>query len=501
MKTESKSMLRLAMYCIIVVLAIGDALLLFLSQFAPIPEFLANILTFIVLFLSLCLLIWRNNTPAKKVLAFISIPVIMSLWGAFSSLLPYWNSKMLNLMLNKPIPFSKPLNERISTSDAITDISFAINRMTKVHPKMTDNGHCLESKVLKQFKDLYSGLDSIETVELQRFLQRCVSSLNDEHTVVFSRRPTGAILPRSYLLQNIIEIEGENFDCFLEQKRSLYSLENPSFLKKRVLQDLRSVDGTSFLGLSVQNGIHIVLRDTTGRIEKTLTVEDYDHTYTRSSTYLRDSNFISYSVQPANNLAIMRLDACSYYTAKQKRYVDESFHSFFRLISENGVQHLILDLRVNRGGTPEIAKEFIRYLKVEKYKTRSARIRIGRFLSPLGFSSILNQKHRQYLFSGKLYVLTSNQTFSAAVDFANYIQDNMIGKIIGESPDNSVNGYGNISLFLLPNSHLYFSVSTTLFCRANPAIESDYIIPDTFCRASDAEVFVHQLIAAEPNSE
>ena len=45
------------------------------------------------------------------------------------------------------------------------------------------------------------------------------------------------------------------------------------------------------------------------------------------------------------------------------------------------------------------------------------------------------------------------------------IQDNHLGKIIGEPSANSVNGYGEVAYFYLPNTGLFAQVSTKKWYR------------------------------------
>ena len=62
-------------------------------------------------------------------------------------------------------------------------------------------------------------------------------------------------------------------------------------------------------------------------------------------------------------------------------------------------------------------------------------------------------------FDGRVYVLTSQYTFSSAMNFATVIQDNGIGKVIGEIPGNMPTAYGDKLGFQLPESKLVLSVS------------------------------------------
>ncbi|MCX4287574.1 MAG: S41 family peptidase [Clostridia bacterium] len=57
-------------------------------------------------------------------------------------------------------------------------------------------------------------------------------------------------------------------------------------------------------------------------------------------------------------------------------------------------------------------------------------------------------------------MLPADESFSAAKDFAMLIQDNRLGKVVGEPSANAVNGYGEVTYFYLPNTGLYVQIST-----------------------------------------
>ena len=89
-------------------------------------------------------------------------------------------------------------------------------------------------------------------------------------------------------------------------------------------------------------------------------------------------------------------------------------------------------------------------------------------------------------FDGKVYVLTSQYTFSSAMDFATVIQDNGIGKVIGEIPGNMPTAYGDKLGFQLPESKLVLSVSYKKFYRVDINKSIEPLIPDYTVEADKA---------------
>ena len=106
----------------------------------------------------------------------------------------------------------------------------------------------------------------------------------------------------------------------------------------------------------------------------------------------------------------------------------------------------------------------------------------------------LNNKIDKLLFKGNLYLLTSNSTFSSAMDFASYIQDNKLGKIIGEIPGNCASHYGDKVDFKLPNSNLIASISYKYFNRPDKNNKSLLVKPDIKCGKKEAIDKLYELL-------
>ena len=83
-------------------------------------------------------------------------------------------------------------------------------------------------------------------------------------------------------------------------------------------------------------------------------------------------------------------------------------------------------------------------------------------------------------------MLTSQYTFSSAMHFATVIQDNGIGKVIGEIPGNMPTAYGDKLGFQLPESKLVLSVSYKKFYRVDINKSEEPLIPDCTVNADEA---------------
>jgi C-terminal processing protease CtpA/Prc len=95
---------------------------------------------------------------------------------------------------------------------------------------------------------------------------------------------------------------------------------------------------------------------------------------------------------------------------------------------------------------------------------------------------------RDHVFHGSLYLLTANNTFSAAAMFAAYIKCNALGTVVGESPGQSTNFVADAVPFTMPNSGLTFNVS---FSEIHMPCEQSYyhgIEPDIVVKPSQESI-------------
>ena len=125
-----------------------------------------------------------------------------------------------------------------------------------------------------------------------------------------------------------------------------------------------------------------------------------------------------------------------YYTLQSVHRFNNNIRNMFSEIKERGITNLILDLRNNPGGNQAIAIEFFKYLPIDKYQIGKNEIRRGPFLFQTN-GIRRNRFIKDLCFNGNIYVLTSLQTFSAAMIFADMLQGNNLAIVIGEVPGNA----------------------------------------------------------------
>ncbi|NLA46186.1 MAG: hypothetical protein GX866_01420 [Firmicutes bacterium] len=83
-------------------------------------------------------------------------------------------------------------------------------------------------------------------------------------------------------------------------------------------------------------------------------------------------------------------------------------------------------------------------------------------------------------------MLTSTDSFSAAMDFATLLSDNGLCTVVGEIPGNMPSSYGDVLYFQTPNALLAFTVSYKYFMRPDESKSNLPLLPDVQISANDA---------------
>jgi hypothetical protein len=229
------------------------------------------------------------------------------------------------------------------------------------------------------------------------------------------------------------------------------------------------------------------------------------------------SNY-SLKLQPESNTAI--IDFVSFNNPQEfKVFID----SAFKQINTNQIKNLIIDIRNNGGGNSAIGDEFFQYISKVPY-TQNAK-------SKIRFSYWQKEKYRQQFlesqdsswfkikdipdgsideetntttvelrenanrFKGKIYLLTSINTYSSAASFAQCFKHYKMGEIIGEETGGWIIHYGNLVMASLPNTKMNLNISGTKWLEIG-AKENDFhgTIPDIIVPSENALDYTLELI-------
>ena len=159
---------------------------------------------------------------------------------------------------------------------------------------------------------------------------------------------------------------------------------------------------------------------------------------------------------------------------------------------EEGCTKVIIDVRENGGGNSDAC---VRLLEAMDMKA-------PQYDMVIRYSEDAKEQ-RGYLRSNGMYrwnaksdgkpnedidlvVLCDRYTFSSATMMCVYVRDGKLGTLIGEPSSNMPNAYGDILYFVLPNSHLYGTVSHKQFIRPDETNNERMLVPEIQTTSEDA---------------
>ena len=371
-----------------------------------------------------------------------------------------------------------PLDTVLNSEQAQKDLKYVYDTVRAKHPVfLIDDG------AEKRFGDVYIKLrrelmdkDSVTVKELWEKSAELVCMLDDAHTIVTVSGTEyvngGNEISKAYIDGTLVSIDGISADSMKEHFKKVFPCEpQVSFYADYMFGVVLEYGSwLTLLGADVSDGIDVVFGENAKHFDMT------DEPPERKQLEL-----CSYKIDKENSLGIFTLNRCE----MSAEYTDR-LSEFFSAVRDNNIGNIAVDLRSNGGGTTEVINEFLRYINISDYKLFGGTdIRIGGNLISYR-DEITPNKHVDNAFDGRVYVLTSQYTFSSAMDFATVIQDNGIGKVIGETPGNMPTAYGDKLSFQLPESKLLLGVSYKKFYRVDINKSEEPLIPDCTVNADEA---------------
>ena len=445
-----------------------------------IPEYISIIIEIIIIILNALILI-INKKVYKTILITSIISILFGLFGTYCN--PYWNSISFK---NKSF-YSKNYDTVITKKEAKEDLEYAMKYLKKLHPKLLKE---TPDYIQEQYDMVKNNIETKETITvnyLSKEIESIFSKLNDGHTIVMGYYNDYHTLKEmemhnknKEILTKINDIEIKEL---FEQNKQYYSYEMEKAGLNQFKNDLITLEGLDKLGIATEE-IKYTFEQNNKEKEYTYKKEDYltkeEYNNYNNIGPKPQKSFVTYEIDEENNLAILYLDKCKN-NDEYKRVLKEMFEK----IKEKNIGNIAVDLRNNGGGSSSVATEFIKYIDVDEYNELKSEWRLGTFNIKTKQHTIKNKK-KNSPFNGNIYVLTSIDTFSSAMLFSQYIKDNNIGTIIGETSSNNPNGYGEVVEFLLPNSNIYMQISTKKWYRINQNTEEEFIEPDIKCESKEA---------------
>lgn len=470
---------------ILIIIAIGAIPLNMF--FIRLPEWICVILSCFLL--ASVVMVWmkpKRRVEGKIIISLFGILAIaVCLLGSYCN--PYWNS--ISFKVNADW-YSRPYDYALTHEEAMSDLDYAMKYLKKLHPKFY-NG--IPAEIEKRYDEAVSNIkhsEKITVASLAQEVQGIYSLLGDAHTGIGLNFPDQSYMKYIHLHNEkgdvLRGINGQTWEEMLKTYSDRISYEVKEYGMERISQYVDTAEGLAYLGIPVEDGVVYNYETDNGEKAVQVCTESdflpYDE-YVKFNRMEEDSgggsSFVYYEIDKSLNAAVLTLDSCDY----NKEYKD-TLKKMFREVKDGGITNIAVDLRNNGGGNSLVANEFLKYINVDSYKNWAYDLRMGWFMFHIPQETVRNDKYEDLLLDGDLYLLTSDYTFSSAMNFAEYVKDNGIGRIIGEPCGNAPDSYGDISCFKLPESGILIQISIKKWYRTDNI--KGLIEPDIPCDEWDA---------------
>lgn len=489
MKLRNKP-IKIASLCVLCCLCALTVALIPINIFCTnFPEWVTVLLSVLFCGGLVAYLILFQTKLVTKIILPVSFGLIAVLCSFIPFLVPYWNSYVFKGYNGAILNY----DEVISYGVAEADLKALKSHLERTHPAfgggLTDEVKTAYVASLERLKDR----DKITVNDLRREIQTVLHHIGDAHTTTYNNYPDDGYLkaiPQKYSQgYDITAINGKKVKQIFEDAKPYYCYETEDWINI----DLGSLATLGFLGYS--EPFTYEWSDGDSVIRETYTADDFvswkEFAEIRNGFVVSDDtklDFVYYEIDEKKSLATLTLTECNY----NQVYID-CVRSMFGEVKEKNIENVAVDLRGNGGGSSLVANEFIKYLPIESYCDGPYDWRWG-FLNFHSNGKMTNRRYKDLTFGGGVYILTDNGSFSSAKDFAMLIQDNRLGKVVGEPSANSVNGYGEVAYFYLPNTGLFMQISTKKWYRIDKDNADEYVMPDYPCDGERAKERLYEII-------
>jgi len=382
----------------------------------------------------------------------------------------------------------------IPKDTAVKDLNFMVKTLENVHP---DIYHVIskDSFLLKLNREIETLPERVTELEFHKTCARLTSHFRTGHTrprenLISAKFILGNLFPfettiiddRLYVINNltlfssipigseIIEINNKNINKVIEEWSKLVSYENEAFRNHLITKPINIGIWNDFKSYKIR-----YIEHNSGK-----TKEKVVNGGIASNMYL----FLKSKFQKPQELIYRELTPeigyIGFFSCKDLKNYEKFYKSTFSTLKNNGIKHLIIDIRDNGGGHSRIGAELMQYIFHQPHNgLDSAIVKVSNELIATGkvkdklwgkkepepgetFTRIpgLRQlKENPLRYNGNTYLLTNNGTFSAGAGFALAYRCYSEGIIIGEETGGVTVSFGDIHVFKLPNTGLKIMTS------------------------------------------
>lgn len=422
---------------------------------------------------------------------------------------------------------------RLSREQAAFDIDALVYTLSEVHPDLF--AMCRQADFFRAVQEAKAALpDSLTPVELFRRAAPLVTMLGDGHTMLrfpyasyFTqerrRLPMNVEVVSAERLQvgrcidgaipagsEILAINGHSAAEMLQAMMPYASGERDFFRIERIKYDFPAL----FEMFYAADNYEVAYRtDTLGgdTLRLSLPALTYGEIMRRMPTKRLlppDTDPYSFRILKEEGAAVVDFRRCD-----DPQGMQQFADSLFATLRREGIRNLIVDVRQNGGGNSQVGDVLLRYLAARPFTqfaralmrvTPTTRRLLGDPSLVPGWSFSENADTSRFIrpltaeeghFDGRVYLLTSHQTFSSAGSFAWAFKEFGAGTVVGEEAGGMGVSFGDLVPYTLPVSRLFCTISYKRFWQYGADEEDIHgALPDYVVASQEALEKALQLI-------
>jgi len=435
----------------------------------------------------------------RKVLMHMGIALLCTAIGV--SIWLYLNNLIFRAQPVRFEPQDQSLkgSDILEPADMLEDFHYLVDTIESVHP---DPYACIGEEEWERRKDALEAMftDSLSAAQYYFALSSLVTSVGDAHTILrFEETDKGLALTFKWVEEGLVIAEdsgqfrkgdlilntGDRTPRqLLDQMDEIVSSENSYRVKDESTRHLRRRPVLERLGLVQDEAVPLTV-ERGGEIVKLAAQFEVQlpGLKERSDELLEQRH--DWYVDRENDLGVFSLVVCV-----DDEVLRRDVGDFFAAVSDNEIENVIIDVRENVGGQSRVVESLLRHLPIDNYLNYGSTIRYSEQAAERvgmrrtrGTSSYPPSTRRvepvDDPFTGDVFILIGNRTFSAGNWIAVVFRDNDLATIIGEPTGNAPSSFGDMISFQLPNTRFILGVSYKSFTRPDPSNDhQDALYPD-----------------------
>ena len=403
---------------------------------------------------------------------------------------PYWDSVYTSGLYMSLASYRDAATdtETFTKKEACADIDYLLKRLKRVHPAFIDGLSDNVTECAEREKEAFG--DEVTAYDIWRACARVLHETGDANSMCTASFPMNYLTAHYEMLGNgceVAAINGVPVEQIFKDNSELVSYESEPWGVNVVKGLVGTREGLKFLGIYGDTLEYTYAYQDGSTAVRTYKYDDFYNSQAADDT---QETVYSCDIIKDEDLAVMKLDECVY---------DDGFrqfvYDFFKEVTDNKIENIVIDLRDNSGGTSAILDEILIYLDHDEFTAPGGDYRMGPYMMHWDSEKIsVTHMDDVTIFTGNVYLLTSSDTFSAATLMAGIMRDNEFCTIAGEECGNLPQSYGEVAAFQTPNAAITFQVSTKLFKRVDQNKAGDPLEPDIKCGKREALLAVTDII-------